>query len=316
MGPHIAPLAAVPGMLDLDVGVIYTYERLWMTPLVNSLAMSGDDLKMRLILIDNASSDGVRAWDNSFPLTKVVRNPVRLHYAANLNRILTNASARYILLLNTDMYFDPSEQCLTKMVRFMDDHPRCGMSICRIYHADGTYGYPARRYPTLRALAARRLGLASVFRADLDAHLYEKQDRYASFECDWISGCFMLMRRDACRQVGPFDELYRKYFEDVDMGARMNLASWRVMFHGGTYAYHYEQRGSRWFWSADAFRHVQSYSRWLYKWGWTPKSMLSAPMTPPVTAQPTAFHPQSSLAPPRMPATLPDPRNPRVPSRA
>ena len=46
----------------------------------------------------------------------MLHNARRLSYAANLNRILDASAARYVLLMNTDMYFDPREQCLRRMV--------------------------------------------------------------------------------------------------------------------------------------------------------------------------------------------------------
>ena len=162
-------------------------------------------------------------------------------YAANMNRIMAASNAHYTLLLNTDMYFDPGDQCLTKMVRFMDENPRCGISICQVYRPDGSYGHPARRFPTLGAIAARRLGLRRPCARSLREHLYEDRPATSSFPCDWVSGCFMLVRRTAMQDIGRFDERFVKYFEDVDMCLRMSRAGWQVMFNGETRCYHHEQ---------------------------------------------------------------------------
>src|SRR5262245_36581745 len=155
--------------MDVDLGIIYTHERRFMTPLVSSLAQSGRGIAMRLVLIDNASADGVDEWRDTFRETLVVRNEMRLGYAANLNRILEASHARYALLLNTDMYFDPAEQCVAKMVQFMDRHPDCGVSGCRLYHPDGSYGFPARRFQTVGTIAARRLGLGKLLGRKVDS---------------------------------------------------------------------------------------------------------------------------------------------------
>ena len=47
---------------DLEVGIIYSGERHYMTPLVSSLAGSATGITVRLILVDNASADGVTEW--------------------------------------------------------------------------------------------------------------------------------------------------------------------------------------------------------------------------------------------------------------
>jgi GT2 family glycosyltransferase len=266
--------------MDIDIGIIYTHERNFMTPLVSSLAQSGHGLAMRLILVDNASAGGVHEWQAFFRETLVLHNEARLGYAANLNRILDASRARYTLLLNTDMYFEPAEQCVAKMVRFMDAHPDCGVSGCRLYHADGSYGFPARRFQTLGTIAARRLGLAGLLGRTIEAYLYSERPHDAVFDCDWLSGCFLMVRRKALDDVGLLDLNFRKYFEDVDFCLRMARAGWRVMMNGATFAYHLEQRASRNLFSRDALVHLQSYARWLAKWGLDP-ARHAAPATKP-----------------------------------
>jgi GT2 family glycosyltransferase len=265
--------------MDVDIGVIYTYERQFMTPLVSSLARSGAGVAMRLILVDNASDGGVEEWRHRFPETTVLRNERRLGYAPNLNRILEASRARYALLLNTDMVFEPDEQCVAKMVRFMDRYPDCGISGCRLYHPDGTYGFPARRFQTLRTIAARRLGLTRLLKQTVGTYLYGELPREAVFDCDWLSGCFLMVRRRAIEEVGQFDLRFRKYFEDVDLCLRMARAGWRVMMNGRTWCYHLEQRASRNVLSKDALLHLQSYARWLAKWGLDPQRHV-APAKP------------------------------------
>ena len=66
--------------------------------------------------------------------------------SANLNRILRASTARFVLLLNTDMFFDVAEPCVLRMVRFMHDTPHCGISGCGLYHENGEFAYPARRF--------------------------------------------------------------------------------------------------------------------------------------------------------------------------
>jgi GT2 family glycosyltransferase len=249
----------------LDVGVIYSGERAYMPRLLATMKGAAGNLSARLILVDNASEDGAAAWQADFGPTTVLVNGARLGYGENLNLILAAATAPYVLLMNTDMYFNAAEPCLAEMVRFMEANPRCGVSGCRLYRPDGSYCHPARRFQTPRIIAARRLGLGRVLAATVDDYLYQKRSRFESFSCEWLSGCFLMVRRAAYIDVGGFDPRFEKYFEDVDFCARMAFAGWQVMFHGGTYCYHYEQRASRRLFSADARQHAKSYLRWLGK---------------------------------------------------
>ncbi|HUY31278.1 MAG TPA: glycosyltransferase [Pirellulales bacterium] len=252
---------------DLDVGIVYSGERHFMPPLLTTMSAAAADLSVRLLLVDNASRDGTAQWQAGFARTTTLVNATPLGYGANLNRILATSTAPYVLLMNTDMYFDPAEPCLAEMVRFMEAHPDCGVGSCRLYRPDGGYGHPARRFQTARIIAGRRFGLGKVFRGSVADYLYRRRSRFETFDCDWVSGCFLFVRRAAYAEVGGFDLGFKKYFEDVDFCARVAQAGWRVMFHGGTYCYHHEQRASRRLFSADAWRHAMSYLRWLRKWG-------------------------------------------------
>jgi GT2 family glycosyltransferase len=122
-------------------------------------------------------------------------------------------------------------------------------------------------FPTWRAIAGRRFGLKRIFARSLREYFCQDRDPRGAFVCDWVSGCFMLVRREAIRDVGRFDERYVKYFEDVDVCLRMARAGWQVMFNGQTRCYHYEQRASRQLLSRDAWLHARAYLRWLLKWG-------------------------------------------------
>jgi len=287
-GPTTAPI-------DLDVGVIYTYEQDLMTRLLATLAESLGGLSIRLILVDNGSVEGVNRWTRQFPATAVIRNARPLGYSANLNRILQASRADYVLLLNTDMFFDRSEPCAGKMLEFMRRRPDCGIACCRLYHEDGEHAPSARRFQTIGTILGRRFGLERLLSGEVDRYLYRECDAYRSWQCDWLSGCFMMIRREAMEDVGLFDTRFTKYFEDVDICLRMAIAGWQVMYHGGTYCYHLEQRASRNLFSVDAWRHARSYLRWLRKWGFSPSQHLRAPERHRPSRSPRVHLPQIRL---------------------
>jgi hypothetical protein len=174
--------------------------------------------------------------------------------------------------MNTDVYFQPQAQCLGRMVAFMDSQPQCGIAGCRLYHGDGSEAYAARRFPTLPLVLARRCGLDRLLRPELEQHFYAERALHETWSCDWLSGCFLMVRREAMAEVGRFDEAFGKYFEDVDICLRMARAGWRVMYHGAASCCHLEQRASKKFLSPDVWRHLWAYAYWLRKWGFRPSA--------------------------------------------
>jgi GT2 family glycosyltransferase/glycosyltransferase involved in cell wall biosynthesis len=52
------------------------------------------------------------------------------------------------------------------------------------------------------------------------------------------TGAAMFVRKDVYEQVGGFDERFFMFYEDVDLGWRLNLLGWRVRYVPGSVAFH------------------------------------------------------------------------------
>ena len=48
-------------------------------------------------------------------------------------------------------------------------------------------------------------------------------------ECDWVTGCYYLVRREVVDQVGLFDPRFFLYYEEVDHCRRVRQAGWSVV---------------------------------------------------------------------------------------
>ena len=76
----------------------------------------------------------------------------------------------------------------------------------------------------------------------LDGRSAEFPDHTAPVE--WASGCAWLLRGEAVRSVGPLDEAYFMYFEDVDYCRRLRDAGWVVLATPDARVIHAHGRGS------------------------------------------------------------------------
>jgi hypothetical protein len=62
---------------------------------------------------------------------------------------------------------------------------------------------------------------------------------YASArQCDWVPGCYYLVRREVIDQVGLFDPRYFLYYEEVDHCRAAKRAGWQVVCYPGTTVIH------------------------------------------------------------------------------
>lgn len=65
------------------------------------------------------------------------------------------------------------------------------------------------------------------------------------YEVEWIEGCCMLLRPEAVREIGGFDEEYFLYFEEVDLCHRLRKGGWRVLLVPGASVLHLKEPGGQ-----------------------------------------------------------------------
>jgi GT2 family glycosyltransferase len=56
--------------------------------------------------------------------------------------------------------------------------------------------------------------------------------------CDWVTGAFMFIRHRLIEEVGPFDENYFLYYEDVDRCLQAQKKGWEIYYNPSVSAYH------------------------------------------------------------------------------
>ena len=133
----------------------------------------------------------------------------------------------YLLLLNPDTIVH--EGAIKALTAFMDAHPRVGIAGSLLENATGETECSAHRSPSpLSELeAGARFGPLTRL---LARHVVSPPASTAAHECDWVSGASLLVRRRALEQIGPMDEGFFLYFEEVDFCCRAREAGWDVWF--------------------------------------------------------------------------------------
>ncbi len=234
-------------MTDIDVTVVtvtYNAAALVVQCLDSLAAQRLGDVTMRVVVVDNASTDAtVELVESHHPDVTVVRSSRNLGFAGGNDLVLASVTTPWVILLNNDAVADPD------LVRTLVDE--------------------ARRSPADVAAVAATVLLAERFRAAPDGtadgvegpdgtwvadpagdvrlvNSTGNQVRTDGFGEDrgWLadasrhrppaevfgfSGAAALLRTSALRDVGVFDESYFMYYEDTDLSWRMRLAGYRVV---------------------------------------------------------------------------------------
>ena len=85
-------------------------------------------------------------------------------------------------------------------------------------------------------------------------------------EVPYLSGCFMLLRTEALKNVGMFDERFFMYPEDIDLTRRIHR-KYKTIFYPNVSVVHHHARASYQNVRLLAV-HVWNLVRYFNKWGW------------------------------------------------
>jgi GT2 family glycosyltransferase len=181
-----------------------------------------------VVLADNDSTDGsIEVARREWPDVTVVALPRNLGYSAGINAAVAAARpADAILISNDDIRFRPGS------IRRLLDHltPPFGIVVPRLIDSDGTLLKSLKREPSvLRVLGEALLGGDRSGRISLLGEVVQDPDAYRRpTEAAWASGCALLIDRLCWDAVGPWDESFFLYAEDIDFALRAGDRGFRL----------------------------------------------------------------------------------------
>jgi GT2 family glycosyltransferase len=181
-----------------------------------------------VIVVDNASDDGsVDMVQNVFPHVRLIRCTTRRGPAANYNTGFAAARGEYLVVLNEDAEVTPG--ALTTVYHYLLANPGVALAAPRLTYPDGSPQQSCNRFPRLGS-AFKRLLLQAVFRGPWVDDRYAEELEERRFCPDWIMATAFTIRRSALLQVGPYDEQFVVYYEEIDLCRRLWENGWRVVW--------------------------------------------------------------------------------------
>jgi N-acetylglucosaminyl-diphospho-decaprenol L-rhamnosyltransferase len=245
-------------MQDLGIIIVNWNTVDYLRKCLQTVFASEGDFTYRVIVVDNASSDGsaemVRA---SFPQAELIAcdqnygfpkgNNIALRQLGYHGAGAVSADApRYALLLNPDTELPPT--ALYQMVQLMDARPDVGVAGPKLILPDGSLDKACRRgFPTPAVSFYHYSGLAKLFPQNETFGRYNMTfaDVDDDLEVDSVVGAYMQIRKEAIDAVGLMDEVFFMYAEDIDWCYRIKQAGWKVWYHPAVTVYHVKRAASK-----------------------------------------------------------------------
>lgn len=204
--------------------------------------------RLRAIVVDGGSGDNSAAelaaalshpdyqsWVEFLPL------PINGGFGWANNQAMLTLSRQddppdYIHVLNPDTEVVPG--AVTALVEELQAHPRCGAAGSLLLDPSGERAASAFRFPSpgrefVSGAQSEALGrMFGVSPTVVDAR--------ESREVDWVTGASMMLRTEALRGTGLFDDGFFLYFEEVELMHRLRAAGWAVRHVPGSRVVHLE----------------------------------------------------------------------------
>lgn len=230
----------------VDISVVtVAYEcRELLGAMLSSLPGAVGERSYEVIVVDNASSDGVVGMlASEWPSVRVIEMGSNAGFARANNRGLAVARGRHLMLLNPDTVAHAGS--LAALAAFLDATPRAAVAAPKLLYPDLTDQGTARSFPTAAAaIFGRRSLLTKLWPGNRWSRRYLAGRSRAGdepFEVDWVSGAAMMVRREIVERVGGLDEGFFMHWEDADWCHRMKDAgaavycvpSSRIVHHEG-----------------------------------------------------------------------------------
>ncbi len=196
-------------------------------------------------VVDNASEDGsAEIVAERFPQAALIRSASNLGFAAGSNLGIQRSKGEYILLLNADTELLPGS--VSRMIEFMNLHPRAGLVGPKLVGPDGTLQENGRRLPGLLREVLSITQLYKLFRGWFDRTMgYGRENFGVVARVDEVCGACMFVRKSAVDEVGLLDERFFMYYEEVDWCFRMKKAGWEVYYEPRSQVVHHWAQAAR-----------------------------------------------------------------------
>lgn len=220
-----------------------------------------------LVVVDNASTDGSPDELATLGDVHLVRSARNVGFGGGVNLgVRTVDPSGAILLVNPDATLEPG--AVGRLVRTLEEHPQAAAVGPLVENPDGTVQPSKRRFPTwTQAAMHSTIGVFWPGNPGTRAYVCADAPEDRASQVGWLSASVLLLRAEAFRDVGMFDERFFFYVEDLDLCRRFADAGWELWFEPRATAVHVWGGSTRkptkqlWQHHTNLFRYVRKHQR-------------------------------------------------------
>ncbi len=206
----------------------------WLQRFLESVVRFSTGAGTVVYLADNGSTDGSPEWvSKNLSEVPIIRLESNHGFAGGYNLALNQITAKYFVLLNSDA--EVTEGWLEPLIKHMDQYPdvaSCQPKI-RSFHERDHFEYAGAAGGYIDKFGYTFCRGRIFENVEKDSGQYDN-----TTDIFWSSGACMMVRSEAWKQCGGFDDDFFAHMEEVDLCWRFHLAGFRVSCVPRSVIYH------------------------------------------------------------------------------
>jgi GT2 family glycosyltransferase len=242
---------------------------LFNTSIEDVLRLVNESMNLRNLsqfyIIDNSPSKSELKFEDD-KVTYIFTGK-NLGYGAGHNVAIRDAikiGSEFHVVINPDIYFD--FQDLERMIQHMIENPLIGHLMPRITNQEGELQYMCKTLPSPVDLFLRSFAKSLISESRDQKYHLKMLDYTKDIEAPYLSGCFMILRVEALKEIGLFDERFFMYPEDIDLTRRMTLKHKTVYFPNVSVIHRHEKASFKSM--KMKLIHMKNMIKYFNKYGW------------------------------------------------
>ena len=207
--------------------------------------MKGSGIVYEVLVADSATEEATEMlMREEFPSVRFFPFKENVGFKKLVNVSLEEARGEYVFLINSDIVLSPG--AVPEMLSYLKAHPEIGLLGPKQYNFNGSLQQSCFHFYRPETILYRRtwLGRLPFGRKHLRWFTLAQEPLTQPTAVDWIIGSAMLVSRAKAQTVGPMDERFFLYMEDVDWCRRFWEHGYKVVHYPNTFVYHYHGKGS------------------------------------------------------------------------
>lgn len=199
--------------------------------MLTSLFAHAAGTDMEVFVVINGDGTDPTALQAKFPQVRFIVSDKNLGFAGGNNLAIAEARGEYILLVNPDVVF--TDNAVRAIAERMNRDVDVGVGGISLKNPDGTQQDCVWRFPTPVDQLLLMLKVPHAFPnvGPIRRYLMKDFDYGRTQDVDQVMGAFFCIRRETLAQIGPLDDGFFMWYEEVDFCKRAKDSGWKVRYY-------------------------------------------------------------------------------------